>query len=81
MKSILEKLASKRFQMELSRRSYRRLEDIAERIETKDFADVMSNALRLYEALVKQADAGSTFIVRHPDGSEEEQEIFRHGPH
>lgn len=77
MKAVLEKLAAKRFQVELSRRSHRRLEELADRIETKNFADVMSNALRLYEALIKQADAGSTFIVRHSDGTEEEQEIFK----
>jgi len=57
--------------------SFARLEALKDATESESYSEVLSNALRLYEALIKQADEGCTFIVRHANGTEEEREIFK----
>lgn len=49
---------------------WRRLEDLMARTGAEKIADVFSNALRLYEACVKEIDNGSKVIIRREDGAE-----------
>lgn len=59
-----------RVQLELPKSSFERLKQLQERTEAASYAEVIRNALRLYEALVKEADAGNDIVVRQLDGSE-----------
>jgi hypothetical protein len=59
-----------RVQLELPKSSFERLKQLQERTEAASYAEVIRNALRLYEALVKEADAGNDIVVRQSDGSE-----------
>jgi hypothetical protein len=57
-------------QLELPGASFERLKQLQERTEAASYAEVVRNALRLYEALVKEADAGNDVIIRQRSGAE-----------
>jgi hypothetical protein len=61
---------SKRVQFEMPMRSYDRLTKLQEMTEATSYAEVVRNALRVYEALIKQTANGGTVLVRLPDGTE-----------
>lgn len=61
---------STRVQLELPDASYQRLKKLQEKTEASSYAEVIRNALRLYEALVNEADAGNTVCVKHVDDTE-----------
>jgi hypothetical protein len=56
--------------------SFRRLEKLKEMTEAEDIADIMMNALRLYEATFMEANAGSHFFIQRPGKEIEPLEIF-----
>jgi hypothetical protein len=57
-------------QLELPQASFERLKQLQERTEAASAAEVVRNALRLYEALLKEADAGNDVVVRQANGGE-----------
>jgi Arc/MetJ-type ribon-helix-helix transcriptional regulator len=59
-----------RVQLELPESSMERLRALRERTEAASYAEVMKNALRLYEALIKEADSGNQVCVKSTDGTE-----------
>jgi hypothetical protein len=59
-----------RVQLELPQSSYERLKQLQERTEATSYAEVIRNALRLYEGLLKEADAGNDVVVRQANGGE-----------
>jgi len=61
---------TKRVQFEMPKRSYDRLSQLQQMTEATSYAEVVRNALRVYEALVKQTANGSTIVVKLPDGTE-----------
>jgi hypothetical protein len=65
-----------RVQLDLPEKSLARLQDLKLRTEATSYAEVIKNALRLYEALISEAAAGSTFLVRQPSGEMKEYVIF-----
>ncbi len=59
-----------RVQLELPESSMERLRALRERTEAASYAEVMKNALRLYEALIKEAESGNQVCIKSNDGSE-----------
>lgn len=56
--------ASRRIQMDMPPRSVERLKRLQEVTEAASYAEVMKNALRLYEALIEEVDAGNEIMVK-----------------
>lgn len=56
--------ASKRIQMDMPPRSVERLKRLQEVTEAASYAEVMKNALRLYEALIEEIEAGNEIMVK-----------------
>lgn len=68
--------AVKRVQLDLPERSLNRLQDLKTKTEATSYAEVIKNALRLYEAIIDEADAGSAFLVRNTEGEMKEYVVF-----
>ena len=62
------KPAKNRVQLDLAPRSMDRLNALKAKTEAASYAEVVKNALRLYEALIEEAESGKQFLVRDPDG-------------
>ena len=58
----------KRLSLVLPERSAQRLNALVEKTEAKGYADVMRNALRLYEAIVQETEQGNEICIRGRDG-------------
>ena len=59
-----------RVQLELPESSFERLKTLRDKTEASSYAEVMKNALRLYEALIKEAESGNDVCIRQSDGKE-----------
>jgi hypothetical protein len=46
----------------------KRLVDLREKAEAASYAEVIRNALRLYESLIEEAERGSKIVVTSKDG-------------
>jgi hypothetical protein len=57
-----------RVQFDLPPRSMDRLNALKRKTEASSYAEVVKNALRLYEALIEETDAGKQFLVRDAAG-------------
>jgi len=73
-----------RVQLELPEGSFERLKALREVTETASYAEVIRNALRLYEGLIKEAESGNALCVKTPEGEEysykyvfEQDSVFR----
>ena len=59
----VEKSESKRVQMDLAPKSLGRLKRLQEVTEAASYAEVVRNALRLYEALISEHENGGELLV------------------
>ena len=66
----------KRLTVVLPERSVRRLNALVERTEASSYTEVLKNALRLYEALVDEAEKGREILIREEDGRLKSYQIF-----
>ena len=66
----------KRVQFDLPEKSMARLLTLKEKTEATSYAEVVKNALRLYEAVIEEAEAGNKFFVRGDAGTEREYVVF-----
>jgi hypothetical protein len=57
-----------RVQFDFAPRSMERLNALKAKTEAASYAEVVKNALRLYEALIEEAESGKQFLVRDKDG-------------
>ena len=62
--------------MDLPERSVARLQGLKEKTEAVSYAEVLKNALRLYESLIDEDEAGNVFFVRTPTGETKQYVIF-----
>lgn len=62
--------ASKHLQIDIGQRSFERLQRLKEQTEVSKYGDVISDALRLYEAVVDDVLKGNKVFARESDGSE-----------
>jgi Arc/MetJ-type ribon-helix-helix transcriptional regulator len=57
-----------RVQLEMPPQAMDRLQRLKERTEAASYAEVIRNALRLFEALIEEHGKGSEFALRRADG-------------
>jgi hypothetical protein len=67
---------STRVQLELAEKSMERLYSLKEKTESTSYAEVVKNALRLYENMIQQHEAGKQLFLRDKDGTSTEYQIF-----
>ena len=65
-----------RVQLELPPTSMARLRALRDKTEASSYAEVLKNALRLYEALIKEAEQGNDLIIRRKNGEPVEMRVF-----
>ncbi len=65
-----------RVQLELPPQAMERLQQLKEKTEAASYAEVIRNALRLYEALIQEAERGAEFQVKEPDGTAVPYRVF-----
>jgi len=68
-------IETKRVQMDMPPRSIERLKALQSKTEASSYAEVIKNALRLYEAIIEEVDAGNKLFVER-DGKSAEYKIF-----
>ena len=57
-----------RVQFDLPPRSMERLNTLKRKTEATSYAEVVKNALRLYEALIEETEAGKQLLIRDSNG-------------
>jgi hypothetical protein len=62
------KVPKVRVQFDLGPRSVERLNALKLKTEASSYAEVVKNALRLYEALIEETEGGKQFLVRDEHG-------------
>jgi len=62
------RLVKNRVQFDLPPRSMERLNALKLKTEASSYAEVVKNALRLYEALIEETESGKQFLVRDANG-------------
>ena len=65
-----------RVQLELPPQAMDRLQRLKDRTEAASYAEVIRNALRLFEALVEEHAKGSEFSLKRADGEIVQYKIF-----
>ncbi|MBX3494471.1 MAG: ribbon-helix-helix protein, CopG family [Parvibaculum sp.] len=65
-----------RVQLEMPPQAMERLQQLKDKTEAASYAEVIRNALRLYEALIAEAERGAEFQVKEPDGVAVPYRIF-----
>ena len=65
-----------RVQLEMPPQAMERLQKLKDRTEAASYAEVIRNALRLFEALVDEHEKGAEFSLKRPDGEIVQYKIF-----
>jgi hypothetical protein len=65
-----------RVQLEMPPQAMERLQKMKDRTEAASYAEVIHNALRLFEALVDEHEKGAEFSLKRPDGEIVQYKIF-----
>ncbi len=65
-----------RVQLEMPPQAMERLQRLKEKTEAASYAEVIRNALRLFEALVEEHEKGSEFALKRADGETMAYKIF-----
>jgi len=65
-----------RVQLEMPPQAMERLQRLKEKIEAASYAEVIRNALRVFEALVQEHEAGAEFSLKRPNGEVVAYRIF-----
>ena len=68
--------ATTRVQLEMAPQAMERLQKLKDRSEASSYAEVIRNALRLYEALVEEHEKGSEFSLKRASGETVQYKIF-----
>lgn len=71
-----EERETTRVQLEMPPQAMERLQQLKDKTEAASYAEVIRNALRLYEALIGEAERGAEFQVKEPDGTSVPYRIF-----
>lgn len=65
-----------RVQLEMPPQAMERLQRLKEKTEAASYAEVIRNALRLFEALVEEHVKGAEFALKQPSGETVAYKIF-----
>ncbi len=68
--------ATTRVQLELPPQAMERLQRLKEKTEAASYAEVIRNALRVFEALADEHEKGASFLLRQADGETAHYKIF-----
>jgi hypothetical protein len=68
--------ATTRVQLEMPPQAMERLQTLKDRTEAASYAEVIRNALRLFEALVDEHEKGAQFSLKRADGETVQYKIF-----
>ncbi len=68
--------ATTRVQLEMPPQAMARLQKLKDRTEAASYAEVIRNALRLYEALVDEHEKGSEFSLKRANGEIVQYNVF-----
>ena len=68
--------ATTRVQLELPPQAMERLQRLKDKTEAASYAEVIRNALRLFEALVDEHQKGAEFSLKRADGETVAYKIF-----
>ncbi len=68
--------ATTRVQLEMPPQAMVRLQKMKDRTEAASYAEVIRNALRLFEALVDEHEKGSEFSLKRANGDVVQYKIF-----
>ena len=71
-----QKVSKNRVQFDLPPRSMERLNLLKVKTESASYAEVVKNALRLYEALIEETESGKQFFVRDENGALSPYRLF-----
>jgi hypothetical protein len=64
-----DKVTKNRVQLDFAPRSMERLNALKAKTEAASYAEVVKNALRLYEGLIEEVESGKTFLIRDENGA------------
>jgi hypothetical protein len=65
---VKTRVPKNRVQFDLPPKSMERLNALKAKTEAASYAEVLKNALRLYEALIEETERGNEFMVRNAEG-------------
>ncbi len=65
-----------RVQLEMPPQAMERLTRLKEKTEAASYAEVIRNALRVFEALAEEHEKGNEFFLKHSDGQTVAYRIF-----
>jgi len=65
-----------RVQLEMPPQAMERLQRLKEKTEAASYAEVIRNALRVFEALVQEHEAGAEFFLKRANGETVAYRIF-----
>lgn len=65
-----------RVQLEMPPQAMERLQRLKDKTEAASYAEVIRNALRVFEALVQEHDAGAEFFLKRANGETVAYRIF-----
>ena len=65
-----------RVQLEMPPQAMERLQKLKEKTEAASYAEVIRNALRVFEALIQEHDSGAEFSLKRPNGETVAYRIF-----
>jgi Arc/MetJ-type ribon-helix-helix transcriptional regulator len=68
--------ATTRVQLEMPPQAMERLQKLKDRTEAASYAEVIRNALRLFEALVEEHEKGAEFSLKRANGENVQYKIF-----
>ena len=66
----------RRLNLVLPDKSARRLHALLEKTEATSYTEVLRNAMRLYEAILEEAEKGNEILVKEPDGQTRAYRLF-----
>jgi hypothetical protein len=72
----IRSIAKTRVQLDFSPRAMALLSELKEKTEAASYAEVIRNALKLYDGLITEADSGATFLVRSANGEVAPLKLF-----
>jgi len=61
--------AKTRVQLDLSPRALDRLKELQTKTEATSYAEVVKNALKLYDGLIEEIERGAEFMIKDRDGN------------
>lgn len=68
--------ATTRVQLEMPPQAMERLQRLKEKTEAASYAEVIRNALRVFEALAEEHEKGASFLLKRADGETAIYKIF-----